>query len=101
MRSQSSLFLIHKVCFMFLSFLSDHSLRFFLFAKPVYCFSVFYVTAIFAFPYSQSSFSLFLCFFPHHCLLFFLSSKVCFLFLSFLRDHRLHFCLSYCYSDLT
>ena len=69
----STCFSIGKAYFMCLSFLCDHSLRFFLSAKPVFCFSFFYATAASAFLYPQSPFSL---------------------FLSFLCDHRLHFSLS-------
>src|SRR5436309_13772291 len=65
--------------FLCLTFLCDHSLRFFLSAKPLFCFSVFYATAASAFPYPQSPFSVFLCFFPHHCLPF--------------SYHRVHVCL--------
>src|SRR5947199_7725623 len=53
----STCFSVAKAYFMCLSFLCDHSLRFFLFAKPVFCFSVFYAITVFAFSYSQSLFS--------------------------------------------
>src|SRR5436309_1993742 len=46
MRSQSSLFLIRKVCFLFLSFLCDSDLRFSLFAKLIFSVSLFFSSSL-------------------------------------------------------
>ena len=46
MRSQSSLFLIRKACFLFLSFLCDSDLRFSLFTKFIFSVSLFFFSSL-------------------------------------------------------